>query len=79
MTGPMSAEHKFIAWLVDEAHYPFDVTFDTPPPVDHRDLAAYWNRTDGWGITDEDAYLTVMAEIPEADKEQVLLSARLSR
>jgi len=51
-----------IKWFVEDVHYPFDVTFSAPPPLDHRALAKYWNTYDNWEITDDEAYAVVLAE-----------------
>lgn len=56
------ADSEILDWLY-RIGYPFDVSWpDGPPPVDHRRLAAIWNERGEWGVTDEDAYLTVCAE-----------------
>jgi hypothetical protein len=56
-------EQAFIVWLVDVLHYPYDVAFDNaPPPVDHGRLADYWNESDGWGLTSEEARAAVYEE-----------------
>jgi hypothetical protein len=56
------AERAFIVWLVETLHYPFDCSFDTPPPVDHDRLADYWNEHDGWAISAEEARACVRVE-----------------
>jgi hypothetical protein len=48
-----------IAWLVEVLHYPFDVSYENPPPVDHDELARHWNKWDDWGVTDDEAIATV--------------------
>lgn len=55
-------EGAFIVWLVETLHYPFDFSFSTPPPVDHGRLADYWNESDGWKVTPEEARSVVHEE-----------------
>lgn len=61
--GVEESEQKFIKWLVEVLHYPYDLTFDPPAPVDTRALAAHWNRWDDWGLTDDEAYVAVCEEL----------------
>lgn len=56
------SEEAFIVWLVETVRYPFDMSFDPPPPVDHDRLADYWNEHDGWGITAEEARACIREE-----------------
>lgn len=57
------AEDEMIKWLVETLHYPFDLSFSPPPPVDHRILAAYWKDWDGWDdVSLDDAELFVLDE-----------------
>lgn len=56
------AELRFIKWLADVLHYPFDFAFDTPPPVDHDRLADYLNESDGWNVTPIEARAMVWEE-----------------
>lgn len=58
----MTAE-PMIKWLVEVLHYPFDLYFDTPPPVDHAAIAAHWKAWDGWDdVSQEDALNCVLEE-----------------
>lgn len=56
------SEQAVIAWLVETLHYPFDFSFDRPPPVDHGKLADYWNVSDNWQVTSEEARSCVYEE-----------------
>lgn len=51
-------ELEFIDWLIDIG-YPFNMTFDPRPPVNHKRLAMRWNTRDFWGVSDEDAMLGI--------------------
>lgn len=57
-----AAEERFILWLVETLHYPYDVKSDPPPPVDHRALARYWNSWDKWGLSEDEAYASICEE-----------------
>lgn len=52
----------WIKWLVEVLHYPFDMRFDPPPPVNLDQLADYWNEWDQWGITPQEARAFVRQE-----------------
>ena len=58
----IAKEYDFIKWLVETLGYPFDMTFDPPPPVDHDRLADYWNEWDNWGVSAEEARAVVRFE-----------------
>jgi hypothetical protein len=58
----VTTEREVIKWLVEVLHYPFDVTYDTPPPVDLDALADHWNEWDGWGVAPEEARACVREE-----------------
>jgi hypothetical protein len=58
----MSDGDTIIKWLVEVLHYPFDVSYENPPPIDHDELARYWNEWDDWGVTDDEAIATVREE-----------------
>ena len=53
---------KFIDWLIETVHYPFDVTYDVPPPIDIDALADRWNEVDGWHVSAEEARACVREE-----------------
>jgi len=59
--GDLSGRDELVEWLID-IHYPFDMTFDTPPPVDVRALARRWNERDTWGVTEQEALDVIAVE-----------------
>ena len=55
-------ERDFVKWLVETLHFPFDVSFDTPPPVNPAHIAAYWSKWENWGISSEEALQMIREE-----------------
>lgn len=53
---------KWVAWLVDMVAFPFDFSFDTPPPVDPGVVAEYWRESDDWDCSPEEAEAMVREE-----------------
>ena len=53
---------ELVEWLVD-INYPFDMTFDPPPPVDVRVLARRWNERDKWGVSEQEAFDVIVGEV----------------
>ena len=53
---------NFAKWLVETIHFPFDVSFDTPPPVNPAHIAAHWSKWENWGISSEEALQMVREE-----------------
>lgn len=52
-----------VKWLVEVLHYPFDMTFKIPPPVDIDAIADYWKKWEGWDdVSTEDARALVREE-----------------
>jgi hypothetical protein len=52
----------FVRWLVEVVGYPFNMLFETPPPVDHSLIAAHWNVYNDWGVSIEEARKIIREE-----------------
>lgn len=58
------SDDAWVDWLIKTVNYPFDVTFDDPPPVDAVRLALRWKYLDGWDdISDDEAIALVREEM----------------
>ena len=67
MSNPSETD-PFVKWLVEVLHFPFDMTFHTPPPVDPEELALYWKEWDDWtDVANEDAISLIEIEGGWAD------------
>lgn len=56
------SDPELIKWFADVLHYPFDIGFDIPPPIDHDQLADYYNESDNWAVTQSEARTMIRAE-----------------